>query len=248
MRNIFLNNLSELQVLLGGFSGASVGHSNQLNWVLNKPNHWPDSIIGIPGNGEIQKVADKMEIRELPPFLVTPTFEIKDQLPLFRQNNLREIFRWEAMALRLPDFRPSKELVEGFETKSATDKQVINDWNSIVKQVLLQNKVITKRVLNGMLRLPDISLKVGYFNQKPVSAGMVFVREGVAGLYFIATLTEYQGKGFGAVLVSKLIEESISRGANEIILHSSVAGKKLYLKLGFIAEGEISVFWKLGKY
>jgi ribosomal protein S18 acetylase RimI-like enzyme len=248
MRNIFLNNLSELHQLLGGFSGASVGHSNQLSWVLCKPNHWPDSVIGNPGIDGIQEVADKMEIGLLPPFLVVPLSEIEEQLPLFRQNGLREVFRWEAMSLKSADFCPCNEIIKGYEVKSVDDEQILNDWIGIIKQVLMQNKIISEQVLNGMFQHPDVTLMVGYFNNQPVSAGMVFVREGVAGLYFIATLSEYQRRGLGAVLVSRLIQDSFSKGANEIILQSSVAGKKLYLKLGFIPEGEISVFWKLGKY
>jgi len=142
----------------------------------------------------------------------------------------------------------SGEVIKGYEVKSVDDEQILNDWIGIIKQVLMQNKIISEQVLNGMFQHPDVTLMVGYFNNQPVSAGMVFVREGVAGLCFIATLSEYQRRGLGAVLVSRLIQDSFSKGANEIILQSSVAGKKLYLKLGFIPEGEISVFWKLGKY
>jgi ribosomal protein S18 acetylase RimI-like enzyme len=149
--------------------------------------------------------------------------------------------------LKIADFCPCNEIIKGYEVKSVDDEQILNDWIGIIKQVLMQNKIISEQVLNGMFQHPDVTLMVGYFNNQPVSAGMVFVREGVAGLYFIATLSEYQRRGLGAVLVSRLIQDSFSKGKRD---NFTIFGcrQKAYLKLGFIPEGEISVFWKLGKY
>jgi GNAT superfamily N-acetyltransferase len=75
---------------------------------------------------------------------------------------------------------------------------------------------------------------LGYFDGQPVSAAFAFIDgEGEGGLYFVATVAQARGRGFGAATVSAVLDELEFRGASSCILQASALGKPVYDRLGF---------------
>jgi ribosomal protein S18 acetylase RimI-like enzyme len=58
--------------------------------------------------------------------------------------------------------------------------------------------------------------------------------EGVGGIYFVATEKEYRRRGYGAAVVSAVLEELSARGVETCILHASALGEPVYKSLGFV--------------
>jgi GNAT superfamily N-acetyltransferase len=75
---------------------------------------------------------------------------------------------------------------------------------------------------------------LGILDGLAVSAALAFIdREGVGGVYFVATETAVRGRGIGAALVGALLDGLEGRGVRSAILHATDLGRPVYLRLGF---------------
>jgi ribosomal protein S18 acetylase RimI-like enzyme len=74
---------------------------------------------------------------------------------------------------------------------------------------------------------------LGYLNGRPVSTSTVFYGGGVAGIYCVSTLPEARGKGIGAAITLKPLQEARDMGYRVGVLQSSEMGFNVYKKLGF---------------
>ncbi len=74
---------------------------------------------------------------------------------------------------------------------------------------------------------------VGYVGQKPAAVASVYLNAGVAGVYNVATLKEWRGRGLGAGITLHGLLQARRQGYRAGILHSSNSGYRVYQRLGF---------------
>ena len=74
---------------------------------------------------------------------------------------------------------------------------------------------------------------LGLLDGKPVATSMYYLAEGVAGIYFVATLTEARNKGIGFAITQKPLLEAREMGYKVGILQASKMGEPVYRRLGF---------------
>ena len=140
------------------------------------------------------------------------------------------------MAIDLREMNGSMQSPDGFEIQVVDDEESLHTW--------------TKAFLNGYVLPPawesvtfdlwmqlglDLPIRnyLGYLNGKPVSTSTVFYGGGAAGIYCVATLPEARGKGVGAALTLKPLQDAREMGYRVGVLQSSEMGFHLYQKLGF---------------
>jgi ribosomal protein S18 acetylase RimI-like enzyme len=84
---------------------------------------------------------------------------------------------------------------------------------------------------------------VGYAGSEAVCTAAVVVSSGVAGVYNVATLPEYQRHGYGeAVMRQALGEVRRECGVERTILQSTAQGLHLYERMGYHAVTGVSVY------
>jgi N-acetylglutamate synthase len=66
-----------------------------------------------------------------------------------------------------------------------------------------------------------------------VAVGFGVVGDGTAGIFNIATVPAYRGRGYGRAITSRIVADGIDRGADLAYLQSSEAGYPLYQSMGF---------------
>jgi hypothetical protein len=71
---------------------------------------------------------------------------------------------------------------------------------------------------------------IGYEGDHPVTTAVSTVGEGVVGIYFVATLSEARGRGYGAAITDAAARVDPSLPA---LLQSSDLGRPVYERLGF---------------
>jgi GNAT superfamily N-acetyltransferase len=80
-----------------------------------------------------------------------------------------------------------------------------------------------------------------YDEGRLVSCATTVVEDGWVVLWSMATRPESQGRGYGRRLLRTALSVAFENGASGALLHSSVAGEKLYRSLGY----EVVEYWQL---
>ncbi len=86
----------------------------------------------------------------------------------------------------------------------------------------------------GILRDPRMHVLVGRLEGRIVSVGMAFVAAGVVGVYGVATLPAFRGRGYATALTARAVECAPALPA---VLQPSPKAASLYRRMGFDAIG-----------
>lgn len=245
MRKSILENLAKIQGVSALFSGGESGDFQGVYWAQGPKGYWPNAMVGNVEESIVSAVIKGIENTELPPFWSFDVEYNSSLVELLEKNDFKEINRWEGMSLQLEDFKPAPAHPD-LMLEIVNSEALLNEWVSVVKPVMMPNKKMSSEMLSKWMTNNDFILLVGKKDGKTVTTGMSFMHNGSVGLYFIATLPEFRGKGYAKSLVSELINLSFEKGFTEMVLHASDDGRWVYSKLGFQSEGIISTYWKLG--
>jgi GNAT superfamily N-acetyltransferase len=78
-----------------------------------------------------------------------------------------------------------------------------------------------------------------------VATSLLFLADGLAGIYSVATLAEERGKGLGAHATAEPLRAARRLGYRVGVLQSSPAGHSVYLGLGFEDLGSVPMFVRM---
>jgi len=67
----------------------------------------------------------------------------------------------------------------------------------------------------------------------PVATALGITGEGHVGVFNVATLRAYRGRGYGAALTARAVADGVAAGARTAFLQSSEMGLRVYERLGF---------------
>jgi len=99
----------------------------------------------------------------------------------------------------------------------------------------------------GAEMAPDSSLQFFAIrrNGQAVATSMLYLADGLAGIYCVATREEERGKGFGAHVTAEPLRVAQRLGYRVGVLQSSPAGHSVYLGLGFADIGTVPMFIRM---
>ena len=80
---------------------------------------------------------------------------------------------------------------------------------------------------------------------KVVATSMLYLADGLAGIYCVATLPEERGKGLGAHATAEALRVARPLGYHVGVLQSSAAGHGVYLRLGFGDYATVPMFIRM---
>lgn len=247
MHKEILGNLTDFYRDAASFQGLELQQLFEMHFVHNRNAHWPNALIGNCNAAQATEVLEKMNKRLVPPFWIMDTSHAEVDQEWLAKKGCREVQRWEGMWCDKTHFTKVPLLSgEAVSLRPVNAKNALLQWGSLVQKVMMPNKVLDLSLLEAWLNCSRHRLMLIFENDKPVAGGLMYLKEQSAGIYFIATLPDYQRKGYGSAMVSSLVDEAFSAGADRVVLHASAAGLKMYLKLGFVPEGPISTYWKIG--
>jgi len=86
---------------------------------------------------------------------------------------------------------------------------------------------------------------VAFHNGKPVGSASLFLESGAAGIYNMAVLPEFRGKGIGKALILRAVEDAKTLGYGIGVLHAVEGADALYRSVGFQEYCRFaSYFWQ----
>jgi GNAT superfamily N-acetyltransferase len=84
-----------------------------------------------------------------------------------------------------------------------------------------------------MLGKSDAAVYAGYTDGEPVTAGLGVRTGRTIGVYNIATVPAARGRGYGAAMTMRVVDDGAAAGCDIAILQASDMGKPIYERLGF---------------
>ncbi len=82
---------------------------------------------------------------------------------------------------------------------------------------------------------------VGYVNDRAIATATAFSDGQVNGIYWVVTLTEGRGRGYGTALTAQAIAAAPTLPA---LLTASTAGYAMYMRLGFMEVARYDLWVK----
>jgi ribosomal protein S18 acetylase RimI-like enzyme len=115
-------------------------------------------------------------------------------------------------------------------------------WSSVAEEVLFKREKLAADLFSYGCEKGWFKLLVGYCGDQAVSTTMLY-KGRVAGVYMVATLPSFQGKGFGRVMMRFTGSVAAAEGYSSLVLHSTKAGSRLYESLGYQSKGKLLLYY-----
>jgi ribosomal protein S18 acetylase RimI-like enzyme len=114
------------------------------------------------------------------------------------------------------------------------DDVTLRDHTEVVAAAFGWEPDVLARVFSTRL-VADPSWRgyTGYLDGRPVASSQLFVTEGVAGIYYVATLAESRRRGFGEAMTRHALNEGAAAGCTMASLQASPMGEPVYRRMGF---------------
>jgi len=81
--------------------------------------------------------------------------------------------------------------------------------------------------------IPSMTSYLAFVEDQPVAVSTLFLDAGVAGIYNVATLPAWRGKGIGGAMSLFPLLDARKQGFRAGILQSSEMGYQVYQRMGF---------------
>lgn len=150
------------------------------------------------------------------------------------------------MAVDLQALNESAGVVDGLEIRVVTDEESLRAWiNVFINGYGLPSDWESDAFELWKQMGFDLPIRnyIGYLNGKPVSTSMLFNGGGAAGIWSVSTLREARGRGIGAALTLKPLQDARAMEYRVGVLQSSDMGFNIYKKLGFRHLCQIENFY-----
>ena len=90
--------------------------------------------------------------------------------------------------------------------------------------------------------LPGVELFVGYVAGEPACTSALVTTTDIAGIYWVATLARFRGRGYGAALTWQAAWAGRKQGCRVAILQASELGRPVYARMGFVHDRDYARF------
>lgn len=144
--------------------------------------------------------------------------------------------KWQGMSLNLSDAKLPTILTETNQSPAS-----IAD---VLNRTLLANAPIATETIERLGNMQAFKFQTEVFEEQVISTMASYNTQACAGIYFVATLTEFRQRGFATKLLSNTLSTLKNNNINHAILHATPAGIPLYQKFGFVPTEEFVLFRK----
>jgi len=264
-------NLSEMYEDIAASGIVPSGKAGSFDFIMHPGYAWPNmAYCGNPKAGstagpDVRPSADVQPLPDIRPLAERVGSASVPRLVIFEETDLtadiisqltelrfKPAGRWANMVLTFDREKEGKgENGEKEENpKTNIDCRVVDvssgtelaSWMSIAEAVLFKSGRLDAAVFRYAGGTDRFKLITGYFDDHPVSTGLVYLGRH-AGVYMVATLPSFQGRGIAGQVMKYAQSIARNKGYESLVLHSTPAGLEFYKRIGFVALGNMILYY-----
>jgi hypothetical protein len=120
------------------------------------------------------------------------------------------------------------------EIRTVDDLPSLRAFNEVSDAGFEMPPVVTDTMTApALLEQPDLTMYVGYAAGRPATTSMRFTSHRIAGVYTVATLPEFRGRGLGEALTWRAALDGLVEDCVAASLQASRMGFPIYARMGF---------------
>ncbi|SCZ78127.1 hypothetical protein SAMN03080599_01086 [Acidaminobacter hydrogenoformans DSM 2784] len=126
---------------------------------------------------------------------------------------------------------------DGIEIKKVMGSQEAADYAAVVRDAFDKSEAVAREMFGslGSVVAENVGAWVVYGNHRPKAGAMMVASGEAAGIYYVGTVADERGKGLGALATVAATNGGFELGAKCVVLQASIAGEKVYRRLGYEA-------------
>lgn len=235
--NLIEKNLDEFYSNCSKHPNFESVETEQIKWVYAKKADWPSGIYSANFTNcdldiEIERIKKLIESNKAPDGWTIGPLTVPNNLgKVLESHGFFNVFHQAGMALDLnliPDFQKNNS---SLEIKTVGTNKELEGWATVVANVF--HIKIDFELLEYLLSQKEVRFYIGIFNGKILSALLLYLIPGAAGLHAVSTLPEYRKKDFAFSMSRRALQDAHNLGYNLGVLQASAMGQHVYKKLGF---------------
>jgi hypothetical protein len=246
------NNLYDFIRTVARISKRTLYSDRHITWVNCAPSPWPSGIFDANLNNKniresIGSLKDQMQRGIAPKVWMTG--------PSMKPTNLEEQLvkcgfvkqhEMTGMALDFSNLKSDFQRFPGLDVQIVTDAKNLRDWATVVSTGMFANPEKDAfsfyELMTTVLTCDKLTLFIGYFDLHPVASSALFVSDGIAGIYHLATVPPFRNKGVGLSMTLIPLLQAREMGARFAVVQATEPGKSVFNRLGF------TEYCKLGRF
>jgi len=139
------------------------------------------------------------------------------------------------MILDLQSFSPKTESQLHFKRVSSTE--ALKDFGDIILAIgghrECYERIYRHIPLSILQESSPLQMHIAYLGDRPIVSGILVLGDNMAGIYYVATVPDERGRGYGTAMMEHLLNLAKQRGYFLAGLEASHEGLNLYKRLGF---------------
>jgi GNAT superfamily N-acetyltransferase len=142
------------------------------------------------------------------------------------------------MWMEMDETPPEINLIEGAEVRAATSVADLAKVTDILTEgyplVPDASDLFMRGIhLAGEENGGNLANFIAEVDGQPAACSSVCIKDGVAGVYCVATIERFRGKGLGGAVTRAAMRYAHERGIRHALLHASEMGVSVYKRIGF---------------
>ena len=200
------DNFYNFLIKIGSESKKIVHIEKKMKWVITKPSIWPNYIFDVQFYGSkveenIKCLVKQIKIGNAPSEIcVGQTSKPADLLKYLKKYNFKLIEQEPGMAINLLKinydfYNPCNLNISVFD-----DKKTLKDWIEVTSLNFFDGNLLEIKLFENLLFKKNVYFYIATLDRKIVGTSLLYISSGVAGVYFVSTLTDYRNRGIGTLM------------------------------------------------
>ncbi len=230
-------NLDEFYLKCSRHPNFEFMDTDKLKWVRAKNADWPSCIFHANFNAsdlhlEIEQVKRLIRAEKAPDgWTVGPLTTPKNLGKSLLDHEFSDAFHQAGMALDLSKLKITPSINTALEVRIVENEEELSNWANLVSTVF--HIKVDNELLGYLHSQSEVKFYIGTFNEKCVSALLLYLIPEIAGLHAVSTLPDYRNNNFALTMSDRALLDARILGYKYGVLQASSMGQYVYKKLGF---------------